>query len=146
MFFARVTRWNAVLQFDECEIFLAKRGDDLERSAIVGIFLRLLDYYRGFLFLTTNRPDVLDEAVMSRIMLNLKYPDLNLETRQNVWRTMFAQSELELDGVSFEEMAEAKLNGRQIRNLTRLAKILCPNQIVTRRDFEELLQYGCCEP
>src|SRR5204863_1307364 len=45
--FTRVARWNAVLQFDECEIFLTERGEDLERSAIVGIFLRLLDYYRG---------------------------------------------------------------------------------------------------
>jgi ATPase family associated with various cellular activities (AAA) len=53
--FLRVARWNAVLQFDECEIFLARRGEDLERSAIVGSFLRLLDYYQGILFLTTNR-------------------------------------------------------------------------------------------
>ena len=45
--FTRVARWNAVLQFDECEIFLAQRGEDLERSAIVGSFLRLLDYYQG---------------------------------------------------------------------------------------------------
>src|SRR5207253_9587156 len=37
--FTRVARWNAVLQFDECEIFLTERGEDLERSAIVGIFL-----------------------------------------------------------------------------------------------------------
>jgi len=29
--FDRVARWNAVLQFDECEIFLAQRGEDLER-------------------------------------------------------------------------------------------------------------------
>ena len=76
--FTRVARWNAVLQFDECEIFLTQRGEDLERSAIVGIFLRLLDYYQGILFLTTNRPDVLDHAVRSRVMLKLEYPDLDL--------------------------------------------------------------------
>ena len=70
--FTRVARWNAVLQFDECEIFLAQRGEDLERSAIVGIFLRLLDYYQGILFLTTNRPEVLDHAVLSRVMLKLR--------------------------------------------------------------------------
>jgi len=74
--FARVTRWNAVLQFDECEIFLSKRGQDLERSAIVGIFLRLLDYYEGILFLTSNRPEVIDEAILSRVMLRLTYPGL----------------------------------------------------------------------
>jgi hypothetical protein len=79
--FARVTRWNAVLQFDECEIFLSKRNDDLERSAIVGIFLRLLDYYQGMLFLTSNRPEVMDEAVLSRVMLRLEYPDLTSDVR-----------------------------------------------------------------
>ena len=66
--FARVVRWRAVLQFDECEIFLSQRGNDLERSAIVGIFLRMLDYYEGLLFLTTNRADALDPAIRSRVV------------------------------------------------------------------------------
>jgi hypothetical protein len=82
--FSRVARCNAVLQFDECEIFLTERGDDLERSAIVGIFLRLLDYYQGILFLTTNRPQVLDHAILSRVMLRLDYPDLDHTARENI--------------------------------------------------------------
>ena len=140
--FARVTRWNAVLQFDECEIFLARRGTDLERSAIVGIFLRLLDYYRGLLFLTTNRPDVLDDAVLSRIMLRLRYPDLDSETRMNVWETMFRMAGLELRGVSWTELGDRELNGRQIRNLTRLAKILYPEGVVDASGIQEILSFG----
>ena len=140
--FARVTRWNAVLQFDECEIFLAKRGNDLERSAIVGIFLRLLDYYRGLLFLTTNRPDVLDDAILSRIMLRLEYPDLDCATRANIWRTMFSMAELELEDCSFEELGGYNLNGRQIRNITRLAKILNPNGTLDRDAIQEALKFG----
>ena len=140
--FARVTRWNAVLQFDECEIFLAKRGTDLERSAIVGIFLRLLDYYRGLLFLTTNRPDALDDAILSRIMLRLDYPDLDACTRANVWRTMFDMAGLELQECSFEELGLLALNGRQIRNITRLAKILNPDLRLSRRAIEEALKFG----
>ena len=140
--FARVTRWNAVLQFDECEIFLSKRDNDLERSAIVGIFLRLLDYYRGLLFLTTNRPEVLDEAVLSRIMLRLDYPDLDHGTRGSVWRTMFERAELTLSGKEFDEIGQIELNGRQIRNLTRLALILNPEKTVTAEGFEELIKFG----
>jgi hypothetical protein len=79
--FDRVVRWNAVLQFDECEVFLEQRGNDLERSAIVGVFLRLLDYYDGLLFLTTNRPESLDHAIRSRVMLRLEYPDLDQAAR-----------------------------------------------------------------
>jgi hypothetical protein len=71
--FERVARWNAVLLFDEVDVFLQARGDDLNRSAIVGIFLRLMDYYRGVMFLSTNRPEVLDKAIRSRVTLKLDY-------------------------------------------------------------------------
>jgi ATPases of the AAA+ class len=140
--FARVTRWNAVLQFDECEIFLAKRGDDLERSAIVGIFLRLLDYYRGLLFLTTNRPEVLDEAILSRVMLKLDYPHLDQETRIQIWQTMFSMAGLQLESDDFSWLAEIDLNGRQIRNITRLAKILNEDGLVTKSAMQEALRFG----
>ena len=104
--FDRVARWNAVLQFDECEIFLAQRGEDLERSAIVGSFLRLLDYYQGILFLTTNRADVLDHAVRSRVMLKLEYPDLDHAARTVVWTTMLEAAGLKLAAGSVAELAE----------------------------------------
>jgi hypothetical protein len=143
--FARVMRWNAVLQFDECEIFLAKRGNDLERSAIVGIFLRLLDYYRGLLFLTTNRPEVLDDAILSRVMLRLEYPHLDAGTRVKIWQSMFAVAQLRLDGVSFDHLATLDLNGRQIRNLTRLAKILFPDGVLSADGLQEVLHFGCAQ-
>lgn len=141
--FARVVRWNAVLQFDECEIFLAQRGDDLERSAIVGIFLRLLDYYEGLLFLTTNRPDSLDYAIRSRVMLRLDYPDLDAGGRAAVWRTMFAAAGLTLASGTFDELGQPVVNGRQIRNLVRLARILHPAGSVTPAEMLALLEYGC---
>lgn len=141
--FTRVARWNAVLQFDECEIFLTERGEDLERSAIVGIFLRLLDYYRGILFLTTNRPDVLDHAVMSRVMLRLEYPDLTREARTAIWKTMFASAGLRLGEGSFDDLAESEMNGRQIRNMARLAKILHPDGAVTLGQMLQVIKYGC---
>jgi hypothetical protein len=143
--FTRVARWNAVLQFDECEIFLTRRGDDLERSAIVGIFLRLLDYYQGILFLTTNRPDVLDHAVLSRVMLKLAYPDLDHEARQAIWQTMLDAAGLTLSEGTVAELAEPNFNGRQIRNLTRLAKILHPDGRVTLAQMRAVLRYGCAE-
>jgi hypothetical protein len=141
--FARVVRWGAVLQFDECEIFLSQRGDDLERSAIVGIFLRMLDYYEGLLFLTTNRPDALDYAIRSRVMLRLEYPDLNLETRADIWRTMFHAAGMELQGHDFKLLAAESVNGRQIRNLVRLARILHPLRNVTVDQMLAILEYGC---
>ena len=36
----------------------------------------MLEYYNGILFLTTNRPGILDEAVTSRVHVSLRYPPL----------------------------------------------------------------------
>jgi hypothetical protein len=140
--FARVTRWNAVLQFDECEIFLSRRNQDLERSAIVGIFLRLLDYYQGMLFLTSNRPEVIDDAVLSRVMLRMDYPDLNRETRAEIWRNMFQAAGLQGEPGLCDALADRNLNGRQIRNLTRLAKILHHGKVLGPGEMEEVFRYG----
>ena len=51
-----VAKWNAVLLLDEADVFLEARSThDLERNKLVSIFLRVLEYYEGILFLTTNR-------------------------------------------------------------------------------------------
>lgn len=58
--------WKAVLLLDEADVFLAERTlADLERNAIVSVFLRELEYYPGILLLTTNQPRVIDPAFMS---------------------------------------------------------------------------------
>jgi SpoVK/Ycf46/Vps4 family AAA+-type ATPase len=141
--FARVVRWRAVLQFDECEIFLGRRGDDLERSAIVGIFLRMLDYYEGLLFLTTNRAEVLDAAIRSRVMLRLEYPDLDAVARRQIWQSMFAAAGLSLREGTFADLASHDMNGRQIRNLVRLTRIMHPDRAVSAAEVEHLMKFGC---
>ncbi len=140
--FARIVCWNAVLQFDECEIFLTQRGNDLERSAIVGIFLRMLDYYEGILFLTTNRPEVLDDAILSRVMLRLEYPDLDQQARKKIWEKMFEAAELTLQGRDYGKLAEIEMDGRRIRNLVRLTRIVYPERVVTTDQIQALTRFG----
>lgn len=43
------------------------------------MFLRVLEYYSGILFLTTNRVGILDEAFKSRIHISMYYPPLSRE-------------------------------------------------------------------
>jgi SpoVK/Ycf46/Vps4 family AAA+-type ATPase len=65
------TRWNAVLLLDEADVYLAKRNDnDLERNAIVSVFLREIEYYTGILILTTNRVQSVDSAFQSKFVLH----------------------------------------------------------------------------
>lgn len=122
LIFMRAKRWNAVLLFDEADVLFQKRDDNLERSAIVGIFLRLLDYYNGFLFLTTNRLDVMDPAFESRITLTLKYDELDQAKRFRVWSNMFDVAKMSVPAMTVAKLSTFKTNGRQIRSMVRLAK------------------------
>lgn len=156
--FKRATRWNAVLLFDEADIFMHHRDDNLERNAIVGIFLRLLDYYPGLMFLTTNRVDIIDNAFKSRISLTLEYPDLDKAARTQVWKNFLKIASMKLvkpskggllgskksTEVQVEDtgIADLDLNGRQIRNLTRLITLVHDDE-VTEEQVNELYAYTC---
>lgn len=58
--------WKTVLLLDEADVFLVQRTiTDIERNAVVSVFLRELEYYQGILLLTTNQAHVIDEAFQS---------------------------------------------------------------------------------
>ncbi|PVH94901.1 hypothetical protein DM02DRAFT_601692 [Periconia macrospinosa] len=82
--------WDCVLLLDEADVFIAQRakhGTDLQRNALVSVvFLRMLEYYNGVLFLTTNRVGVLDEAIKSRVHLHLKYDRLNRDQTLEIFK------------------------------------------------------------
>jgi len=124
--------WGAVLLLDEADVFLEKREvHDIHRNALVSIFLRLLEYFQGILFLTTNRVDTFDEAFQSRIHLPLRYGDLTNKAKKAVW-TMFIDSVRKTDEASvgkfteddLEGLSRHQLNGRQIKNAVRTAQAL----------------------
>jgi len=119
--------WNAVVLIDEADIFLEKRSEnDIMRNAMVGIFLRLLEYHQGVLFLTTNRVRCFDEAFHSRISVALKYEDLNRDAREKIWGNLLEAAKIE--GLNPVELAKYELNGRQIRTTIRLAQSLAHSE------------------
>ena len=125
------TKWNAVLLLDEADVFLeARSSHDLERNKLVSIFLRLLEYYEGILFLTTNRVDNIDAAFESRIHLSLEYEELDKEARRHVWRTFLGRSSDvgEFTPDQLESLAAVELNGRQIKNVLKTAQLLASKQ------------------
>jgi hypothetical protein len=70
--FTLASRWDCMMLLDEADVFLAKRKlEDLQRNSIVSVFLRMLEYYKGLLFLTTNRVGTFDEAFTSRVHISL---------------------------------------------------------------------------
>lgn len=124
--------WGAVLLLDEADVFLEKRSThDIHRNALVSIFLRLLEYFQGILFLTTNRVEVFDDAFVSRIHLSLRYADLSTKAKKAVWKT-FINKVREVEGMlieeisdkDFDDLSRRELNGRQIKNIVRAAQAL----------------------
>ena len=78
--FLLARKWGYVLLLDKADVFLAKRekgGGNINRNALVSIFLRTLKYYSGILFLAINRIDSFDKAFKSRIHIFLYYPPLS---------------------------------------------------------------------
>ncbi|HVI40062.1 MAG TPA: ATP-binding protein [Anaerovoracaceae bacterium] len=140
--FSRASRWNAILLFDEADIFLSKRNEDLDRSAIVGVFLRLLDMYEGTFFLTTNRAEVMDPAFKSRITLRLDYPDLSHDSRSKVWKNLLKAAGFNVKDTAIQAIVGEELNGRQVRNVTRLLRVMHPGtSVLTAEQISECFKY-----
>ena len=128
--------WGAVLLLDEADVFLEKREvHDIHRNALVSIFLRLLEYFQGILFLTTNRVETFDDAFQSRIHVALRYGELTHKAKKAVWK-MFLDLVKKVEGMEVEELTDRdldilsrnQLNGRQIKNLVRTAQSLALNE------------------
>ena len=89
-------------------------------NGLVSVFLRKLEYYKGILFLTTNRVAQFDEAILSRIHLLLRYEDLTRVARRQVWRNFLSRvATSSLIEKELEELAISPLNGRQVSYLTK---------------------------
>lgn len=118
--------WNAVLLVDECDIFLESRADgNIERNAMVGIFLRLLERHKGVMFLTTNRINSLDDAFESRISVIVKYNNLNQESRLKVWKNLLKDANIKsLSDEEIESLSQTVINGRQIKNCIKMSQAL----------------------
>ncbi|KAI9782938.1 MAG: hypothetical protein M1839_004413 [Geoglossum umbratile] len=148
------TTWKAVVLLDEADVFLQQRsGSDVKRNALVSIFLRLLEYYEGILFLTSNRVESFDLAFKSRIHIALRYPELTVPVRRQLWRDFLLripEGERNLDfEVDLSTLEKEEINGRQIKNACKTAAALAKRRrekleighlettLATIREFEK---------
>ncbi len=134
-------KWGCVLLLDEADVFLEARSKtDLKRNAIVSVFLRVLEYYSGILFLTTNRVGTFDQAFRSRIHVSLFYPKIEEDATVKIWEMNFDRAKqiwgdklcideedrkkmLKFASEHYKELAKSETtwNGRQIRNAFQTA-------------------------
>ncbi|KAJ6024755.1 hypothetical protein N7540_005552 [Penicillium herquei] len=140
--FALANRWDCILLLDEADVFLAQRTkEDFQRNGLVAVFLRVMEYYAGILFLTTNRVGDFDEAFTSRIHVSLYYKELSSEQTVEIFKLNMSMIEerfskkgrrIDIDQMRIGSFAEkhyaqhenARWNGRQIRNACQTALAL----------------------
>ncbi|PSR85901.1 P-loop containing nucleoside triphosphate hydrolase protein [Coniella lustricola] len=134
--------WRAVLLIDEADVFLEQRAlHDLHRNAMVSVFLRVLEYYSGILFLTTNRVATFDDAFKSRIHIPIRYTDLDFDSRLKIWRNFCSKISggVNITESEYNKLADHELNGRQIKNVIKAAESLAAFD-QAKLDFKQLEQ------
>ncbi|KAK4206300.1 hypothetical protein QBC37DRAFT_381233 [Rhypophila decipiens] len=140
--FSLASRWGCILLLDEADVFLAARTkEDFIRNGLVAAFLRVMEYYTGILFLTTNRVGDFDEAFTSRIHISLYYPELDEEKTVGVFKVNMEMIEdrfalkgrrIVIDKMGIGSFASkhfmdhrfSRWNGGQIRNACQTALAL----------------------
>ncbi|KAH8593857.1 hypothetical protein B0O99DRAFT_688291 [Bisporella sp. PMI_857] len=126
----RILMWLAIgipcLLLDDADSFLRRRSDNSQKNALVAVFLRKLEYFSGIMLLTTNRVTEFDDTVQSRIYIGLAHSPLGVDTRLSIWESFLTKPNAEGRVVSFsdtelQDLAQRKLNGREIKNAVHAA-------------------------
>jgi hypothetical protein len=123
----RAQRWGAVMLIDEADVYIKRRDDNIMMNAAVGVFLRVLEYFNGLLFLTTNRMDDIDEAIVSRCIALIKYNPPDGEGRRQIWQVMCEQFGLDISRRVIDELVDLfpAATGRDIKGLAKLVAKFC---------------------
>lgn len=136
--------WKAVVLLDEADVFMETRTTvDVNRNAMVSIFLRLLERNQSIMFLTTNRADNIDPAFKSRISITIAYKQLEQQARKQVWANLLQAANLQVESPDvLEQISHIELNGRQIKNTIRMAQSLSINsKILELQTIQKVVQF-----
>lgn len=118
-------RWNATLLIDEADVALEKRDStNIERNAIVAVFLRLIEYYTGTMFLTSNRANEFDDAFKSRITFAIHYKSPSVDVKTAIWTNILEGVNNDMTPEQIKEVAQYDINGRQIKNIINTATFM----------------------
>lgn len=123
----RAVRWDAILLLDEADVYIRRRDNDLEHNAIVAEFLRTLEYFNGLLFMTTNRIDDVDDAILSRCVAKIQYEIPPMPDAIRLWTLLAQQFGADLPAGLVESLTIAfpKASGRDIKELLKLTTRYC---------------------
>ncbi len=79
---------NAVLFFDECEVIFKSRN--LGSDRLLNSLLTEIERHEGIVFMATNRPYEIDEAMHRRITMVLEYKEPDYDMRKQIWDNLLS--------------------------------------------------------
>lgn len=131
--FSRAERWDCVLLLDEADVFIVQRGDNIEQNAIVAEFLRTMEYFSGLLFMTTNRPSDIDEAIISRCAAIIEYEIPTPEKAAKIWQVFAEQYQFDISDELLDELLATfeQISPRDMKMLLRLVLRVANKKHVT---------------
>lgn len=143
--FREANMHDAVVFFDECESLFAQRSRG--GNAQLTELLTEIERHDGMIFLATNRPFDLDEAMHRRITAAFEFRSPHWMQRAAIWRLHVARDGLVLaDGIDWRDIAlRYDLAGGFIKNaltsalLNAISRDGPEHPTITREDIE----HGC---
>ncbi len=124
----------SIIFFDEVETLVSKRDSGKEAATgLVQTFLTELDGFKSkkldkpvIVIAATNKPWILDEAILSRFEKRIYIPLPDWEARREIFRLNIEGKGLKLKDITYEELADITegYSGRDIANACREATMM----------------------
>jgi len=125
------------LHIDEVDVYMRERGDDLMQNAIVGVWLRTIEYYRGMLIATTNKDTAIDDAIKSRANAIIQYPVPDENNARRIWNNLVDENSMKFSKGTIDYCITrfSKITGRSMKNIVSLSK-----KLMKRKNVNEITQ------
>jgi predicted DsbA family dithiol-disulfide isomerase len=123
-----------VLQFDEADTLMSKRGEvkearDRYANMEVSHLLARIEDHRGPCILTTNLRSHLDSAFFRRFQMVIEFPRPDKQARAQLWQRLLPPHAPKQPDISFEFLGEVvNLTGGNIRNAALHAAYLAAEE------------------
>ena len=103
----------------------------------------MLEYYPKILFMTSNRADIIDDAIISRCIIVMEYPQPSKDEQKQIWKVLGKSLKCSIDNDVISEIVTKhdKLSGRDIKNILKLCKIQNGNDSITTKTVEKLTEF-----
>jgi hypothetical protein len=139
----RAKRWNAVVLLDEADLYIGERGMDIDRNAIVCVFLRVLETCDGVLFLTTNLPETVDDAIASRCIARFDVVHPDVDALEDIWDVLLTSSGTNLtwEDVQYLSRKYPRMGGRDVKAAIKLAMVNSADTNISREAMEFVLSF-----